>query len=669
MPTTNPVPSTDPSDLLFNAGKLDEVVNGTASSFTDRLGAQRRTLAGLSAEFPNAAANAAAAAASAVDAADYARAAQDEVAVATEQAGAADASRVAAEAARDAAQLSAGVYATTAAGLAATTSGEYFNVPANSANDSLILYQNSGGTAVEVKRYPSTAVVDSLAETTSSNNGTRALVAWTDSAGEVVMSLSADGKLRVAGNAGPLTDAHQIVENANTVLVGFASADDEVVAGFDSDGDLLIRGHGNVMNRIASNDFITGMEYEAWGDVSKKLFYFDKAKSALSKRININRIVVGWNEDADTDYVRFPYALPLSDTTGLLFFGQRRAPQGTGENGNRLCVRDYTINYASSTITTSATRVIDQPSGYVNRTGFAGGAAAIKLPNGNIVMTYFRLLPDTMVWSDPSYENHIYRTISTDNGATWSTPTSVMGPHQTYNALTGGTGGVPGSLPSRLGPNSGTGNWLIRIPSGPYAGRLVFSMYFENNYFGCAYSDDNGATWTRGTLTNAAGGNVYNETAIEFCSSDGGIVALRRCENILGVGRYVSTDGGATFSYTGHVSSAGFSNSSISLISASRSAATGFEKLIAANTADPVNYRRQFHQLRLSYDKGAAFVGKATLFPDGMNVGYGSLARMGNGYYLLAYETFNGTSAINTQNNIGVYVFNEAELFFRAAPV
>ena len=51
MPTTNPVPSTDPSDLLFNAGKLDEVVNGTANSFTDRLGVARRTVAGMNADF------------------------------------------------------------------------------------------------------------------------------------------------------------------------------------------------------------------------------------------------------------------------------------------------------------------------------------------------------------------------------------------------------------------------------------------------------------------------------------------------------------------------------------------------------------------------------------------------------------------------------------------
>ena len=53
MPTTNPVPSTDPSDLLFNAGKLDEVVNGTASSFTDRLGVARRTVAGINAAADN----------------------------------------------------------------------------------------------------------------------------------------------------------------------------------------------------------------------------------------------------------------------------------------------------------------------------------------------------------------------------------------------------------------------------------------------------------------------------------------------------------------------------------------------------------------------------------------------------------------------------------------
>lgn len=46
MSTTNAVPSANPSDLLFNAQKLDEVINGTAESFVDRRGVQRLTLTG-----------------------------------------------------------------------------------------------------------------------------------------------------------------------------------------------------------------------------------------------------------------------------------------------------------------------------------------------------------------------------------------------------------------------------------------------------------------------------------------------------------------------------------------------------------------------------------------------------------------------------------------------
>lgn len=49
MPTTNQVPSTDPTDLLFNTQKLDQVVNGSDQYYTDRLGVNRRTMEGISA--------------------------------------------------------------------------------------------------------------------------------------------------------------------------------------------------------------------------------------------------------------------------------------------------------------------------------------------------------------------------------------------------------------------------------------------------------------------------------------------------------------------------------------------------------------------------------------------------------------------------------------------
>lgn len=53
MPTTTTVPSSDPSDLLFNAEKLDEVVTSSALEYTDRLGIQRKTVAGALAAATN----------------------------------------------------------------------------------------------------------------------------------------------------------------------------------------------------------------------------------------------------------------------------------------------------------------------------------------------------------------------------------------------------------------------------------------------------------------------------------------------------------------------------------------------------------------------------------------------------------------------------------------
>nr|UVM86122.1 MAG: pectate lyase superfamily protein [Bacteriophage sp.] len=46
-PTNKPIPSEDPRDLKFNAGKLDEVISGDAPYYTDRFGVQRWTIAGM----------------------------------------------------------------------------------------------------------------------------------------------------------------------------------------------------------------------------------------------------------------------------------------------------------------------------------------------------------------------------------------------------------------------------------------------------------------------------------------------------------------------------------------------------------------------------------------------------------------------------------------------
>ena len=46
-PTNLPIPSEDPRDLKFNAGKFDEVVSSDAHYYTDRFGVQRWTIAGF----------------------------------------------------------------------------------------------------------------------------------------------------------------------------------------------------------------------------------------------------------------------------------------------------------------------------------------------------------------------------------------------------------------------------------------------------------------------------------------------------------------------------------------------------------------------------------------------------------------------------------------------
>lgn len=70
------------------------------------------------------------------------------------------ASAAAASLSADAALLSAGsIYATTAAGIAATSSGQYFYVVSSATADALDLYQNSAGTAVLKKTIPSSEVV------------------------------------------------------------------------------------------------------------------------------------------------------------------------------------------------------------------------------------------------------------------------------------------------------------------------------------------------------------------------------------------------------------------------------------------------------------------------------------------------------------------------------
>lgn len=97
-----------------------------------------------------------------------------------------------AEAAADAASLSAGVFATTTAGLAATTTGKYFSVPSADSKEHLILYLNNDGVATEIKRYPSSAAVQDVLSFIRSADGTP-IYFFIDDLGFAWGSINSDG--------------------------------------------------------------------------------------------------------------------------------------------------------------------------------------------------------------------------------------------------------------------------------------------------------------------------------------------------------------------------------------------------------------------------------------------------------------------------------------------
>lgn len=82
---------------------------------------------------------------------------------------AAELAKTNAEAARDAAVVNASLYSSVAAGLAATTNGQYFTVPGADDATYLILYRNDAGTAQEVASYPSLTALESAVGTLAPN--------------------------------------------------------------------------------------------------------------------------------------------------------------------------------------------------------------------------------------------------------------------------------------------------------------------------------------------------------------------------------------------------------------------------------------------------------------------------------------------------------------------
>ena len=156
--TGNPIGSTAAKDLSDNAQNLDKFSNGEAYEYNDRLGRKRKSLKWIED------------ASLAIPAIDAALRSEQQAERSETEADRARSATSEAEAARDAAQLSAGVKEDVTQGLETTAPGQYFSVPSPNASEYLSLYQNVGGTAVFIERYPSASAVQAVADRLGDSN-------------------------------------------------------------------------------------------------------------------------------------------------------------------------------------------------------------------------------------------------------------------------------------------------------------------------------------------------------------------------------------------------------------------------------------------------------------------------------------------------------------------
>lgn len=147
-----------------------------------------------------------------------------------------------AELAADVAQLSAGIYADVSAGLAATASGDYFNVPSADVNNFVDLYLNTAGSAVFVKSYFSSEAIRKYAianDPISKSSDPDTAFTLTDEAGNSVLKVDEDGVFRAYKFADlKTTDADIVKSSDDSRELEIMDEDGNIVFSVGSDGKL-----------------------------------------------------------------------------------------------------------------------------------------------------------------------------------------------------------------------------------------------------------------------------------------------------------------------------------------------------------------------------------------------------------------------------------------------
>lgn len=251
--------------------------------------------------------------------------------------------------------------------------------------------------------------------------------------------------------------------------------------------------------------------------------------------------VVAWDSDPavpNTTMNRGPALCVLSDDGAvadvLVFWAQKHDTGFTAEAPTRLMSRKYRLDKNAGSVTPlTAASVIQQQAGWASGTGTLGGPMCFRIPDGR--PNAGRLVMLFTVLENPSFspdKRSIYLMTNDGNGdpTRWSTATSVV-------AAASGQAFI-------LEPS---GSNVILPPTHPVApNRLVCMLYVPGGSAQSIYSDDGGATWTRGAMFSPA--ITIDESNLAL-RPDGTVILTSRV-NAAPVTRRTwakSTDGGISF--------------------------------------------------------------------------------------------------------------------------
>ena len=209
----------------------------------------------------------------------------------------------------------------------------------------------------------------------------------------------------------------------------------------------------------------------------------------------------------------------------------------------------------------------------------------------------------------------------------------------------------------------------VRIEEGLYAGRIVLSLfryYAETNTgdVGTVYSDDNGATWTRGaTYKGVDYFPTYpsiNEISVAP-DADNNLIFVIRNEHTVADARHLifakSTDGGETLQFFNQDTQTPSVLVQTGLKQIAPNSFFGIPKIIATCPSDK-NIRKAM-RLRISYDGCKSWANEYSVFNDQDTAGYSSLVPIDAKNYAIVYED----GPLNVNQSIKIKFLNLKKVF------